>query len=136
MMWLNFCLYAALFIVFGEFIQWLLRRFLKVERKKFFSYNYVNDLHKKMDRVLRTIVLISSLIAIFFTASNEYSPNDILVFLLFFNLIPGIGTFFFEWKYSPTRKQSILTICEIVYIVIVVVTIIEFDLLDLLIKQL
>lgn len=129
---LTFVLFAALFIVVNELIQWLLRKLLKVKKKKSFSYNHVNGLHRKIDWIIRITLMITSIIAIYFTIYRDYSMYLYLVVLLCFNVISASVNAFFEWKYSATPKHSILTISETVYIVIVLVAIIQFDLLGLL----
>jgi len=128
----KFILFAALFIVVNELIQWLLRRLLKVKKKKSFSYNHVNGLHKKIDWMIRIILIIASVIAIYFTFYRDYSMYLYLVVILCINVISAGVSAFFEWKYSDTPEHSILTISEIVYIAIVIVAIIQFDVLALL----
>jgi len=125
----KFILFAALFIVVNELIQWLLRRLLKVKKKKSFSYNHVSGLHKKIDWI---ILIIASVIAIYFTFYRDYSMYLYLVVILCFNVTSTGVSAFFEWKYSATPKHSILTISEMVYISIVIVAIIQFDVLALL----
>ena len=130
---LKFVLFATLFIVLNEFIQWLLRKFLKVKKKKAFSYNHVNGLHRKIDWIIRITLVVASVIATYLTFDRDYSMYLYFVVLLCFNVISASVNAFFEWKYSATPKQAIVTISEIVYIVIVVASIIQFDLLGFLI---
>ncbi|MFJ7935633.1 DUF4181 domain-containing protein [Sporosarcina sp. NPDC096371] len=128
MMWGEFILYAALFIVVGALIQWLLRKLLSIEKKKIFSYNHVNDLHKRIDWTIRIGTVIGGIISVTLAINNEYSIYVYMAVLLGFGILTEGVRAFFEWKYSETPKHSILTIGEIIYITIVIVAIIQFDL--------
>jgi len=134
MFWIKFLLIGVFALVLIEIIKILLRKIFKIEKvkKEFFSFNHVNELHRKIDKILRiisTITLISSSYVLLFY-------NEDLIYLLFivvivFMILDYLVRAFFEWRSEKHRKQSILTLTEMLLSVATVVIVIEFNLLGL-----
>ncbi|WP_260508235.1 DUF4181 domain-containing protein [Cytobacillus firmus] len=105
------------------FFELSLRKRLKVEKKNFFSNYHINDKHKKVDWTIR----ISFLVILLNGAgiNIERDPLESLWFLEpWFLLIVIIvttemGRAFMEWKYTENRKAFVVTICQLVFILIV-----------------
>lgn len=122
------------FVVFVLFLisLWLLiasfsfgmRKLLKVDRKKWFSYNHINDLHKKTDWAIRItfiIVLFASTFYMIYTDSLEtvwYLETWFI--LLVFIVVSESVRVYFEWRYSENRKAFVLTILEMVFIIVLI----------------
>lgn len=79
--------------------------------RKLFSYNYINDTHRKVDKWVR-IITGPTLIVLALLAINKGLIILYLVGMITrFTLDYGVRTFF-EWRYSEYPKQAILTLAE------------------------
>jgi len=118
-------------IVFGVIVgvKLILRKVLKIEKEKkpFFSYNHINDLHRKIDWGIRIISVITIITTNMLVVAENY-PNYFLLIPIF--LIIGLDypvRAFFERKYSKNPKQYILTLSEGVLIFLALVIVIQFN---------
>lgn len=110
----------------------LLRKLLKIEKvkKEFFSYNTINELHRKIDKGLRIVSAIS--LVTLYTVLLFYYEDFIYLFffaVLAFVILDFMIRAFFEWKYTLYPKQSILTLTEMLIIVAAIIIVIQFNLL-------
>jgi len=117
-------------IVFGVNVgvKIILRKILKIEKEKkpFFSYNHLNDSHRKIDWGIRitsviTIITTNMLVVV------EHYPNYFLLIPIFLILLDYPVRAFFERKYSKNPKQYILTLSEGVLIFLALVIVIQFN---------
>lgn len=99
---------VAIFIV-----NWLLRKILGVERKKFFSpsSNYVNDRHEKVDAYFRWGGAAISLLAVF--TFYEYGPAVPLVAILAIGGIQELYTAYMEKKHSDNPNDYKFTLLQL-----------------------
>ena len=119
MFWIKFGLIAVFAFILISIVKYLLRNLLKIEKlkKQFFSFNHVNELHRKIDKGLRifsTITLITlSYVLLFYYEDLIYLFFiPIIVFMVLDSLVKA----FFEWKYTKNPKESILTLTEMLLI--------------------
>ena len=132
MFW-KFVLIVIIIFALVSIAKLLLRKLLKIEKVKrdFFSYNYINELHRKIDNGLRIFSVIT-LILLFYV--QLFYLEDIiylvLIGLIVFMVLDYIVRAFFEWKYTQYPKQSILTLTEMFLILIAMIIVIELNLLD------
>lgn len=131
MFWIKFAFIVLIVLVLDAIVKLLLRKSLKIEKgkKPFFSYNHINELHRKIDwaiRITSTIVLIVTNILII---NEGYSINLLLITLIFYLVLDYTVRAFFECKYSKNPKQYILTISEGFLYLLALVIVIYFDLL-------
>ncbi|MEC0093824.1 DUF4181 domain-containing protein [Paenibacillus macquariensis] len=132
MFWIKFCLIATIVFVLISIVKLLLRNLLKIEKvkKEFFSFNHINELHRKIDRGLRTFsaitLVILSFVMLFYYEDLIYL---ILITVIAFMILNYMVRAFFEWKYTQYPKQSILTLTEMCLILIAIIIVIEFKLL-------
>ncbi|WP_019375630.1 DUF4181 domain-containing protein [Virgibacillus halodenitrificans] len=126
--WWKFILFMILIGLFLAGIDRLMRKVFKVEKRKSFSHNHLNEQHKKWDWTLR-IVFFSLMSVSFFIYVNRdmsefwYLAPWTFIFLLIF-LSEGLRAFM-EWKYASNRKQYMYTISMIgVYIIFLVAVLI------------
>ena len=107
-----------------------IRKLLGVDKKKWFSYNYINERHKKLDWYLRIAFIILLMFFIFLTSSSTE-----LLKHRFWYLIPGSSAFvfliisellraFMEWKYAENKKAYIATIIELCFAISITIWII------------
>ncbi|PID13857.1 hypothetical protein CSV63_15620 [Sporosarcina sp. P34] len=132
MFWIKFILIVVLVMTFISLVKFLLRKFLKIEKvkKKFFSYNYINELHRKIDKVLR----IFSTISLLTLYSVLLFYNEDVIYLVFFTMVAfgildNLIKAFFEWKYTQYPKQSILTLTDTLILVASIIIVVQFNLL-------
>ncbi|MGE7909672.1 DUF4181 domain-containing protein [Lysinibacillus xylanilyticus] len=102
----------------------VIRKVLGVERKKWFSYNHINERHKKLDWSVRIIFM-----SLFFISSYYMIDNDTLgipwyfetwFILIVFLITSEMLRAFMEWKYAENKKDFVATIAEMVFMIIIV----------------
>lgn len=132
--------WLKLFIILGVFLLLLflfhtvMRKLLKIEKVKFFSNNYVNEKHKKIDWKIRITFIIVLLIG--FIINIIRGPVDKFwffepYFLLFLSIIASESArAYMEWKYQTNRNAYIFTISQLVFIVILMVSLFTTNFFD------
>lgn len=114
---LLFALWLIIFL-FDE----VMRRLLKVERRKLFSYNHVNSRHKKIDWGFRIAAIIWIVVGGFVNIARYPStilflePYFILLVMIFLTESVRIRM---EWKYAENRNAYLLTLLQLIFIAIV-----------------
>ena len=114
----------------------IMRKHFKIEKRKTFSYNHVNEKHKKIDWSIRIIFVIISIMFLVISKMNNYNYGTIWRF------IPSIllGTFvliseavraFMEWKYAVNPKVYIFTISQIIFMLVSVALVVKLSLIIL-----
>ena len=132
MFWIKFCLLMIIVFVLNSIVKLLLRNLIKIDKvkKEFFSFNYINELHRKIDkgvRILSAITLMTlSYVLLFYYEDLIYL---IIIAVIVFTVLDYMIRAFFEWKYTQYPKQSFLTISEMFLILIAIIIIFEFKLL-------
>ncbi|WP_106497314.1 DUF4181 domain-containing protein [Lentibacillus sp. Marseille-P4043] len=108
--WKEFLIIMGAVIFLIAVIPAFLRRLMGADKKMWFSYNYINEFHKKGDWTLRIIFMIFFIVsAIIFTAK----PIILLLISTLFTVIQlGFQTYV-EWKFSRNRKNYKLSLIEI-----------------------
>ncbi|ATP41993.1 hypothetical protein CSE16_19315 [Solibacillus sp. R5-41] len=128
-------LLLVLFLVFWIF-GIVIRKLLGVEKRKSFSYNHVNDRHKKLDWSVRIIFLILLLFSNYYTIYNKvigtYWYIEPWFVLIIFILISELLRAFMEWKYAENKRDFIATIAELLFIITFLFLLIITDFLGLL----
>lgn len=80
------------------------------DKKKWFSYNYINKLHKKIDWTLRIAAGISIIGSAIFFYNQPFLISIILAALV----VSQIGVqAFIEWKYSSNRKNFQVSLIQL-----------------------
>ncbi|RBP92921.1 uncharacterized protein DUF4181 [Cytobacillus firmus] len=131
MAWPKLVLLIAIVVTLIYFFEMGLRKWLKVEKRTFFSYNHVNDKHKKLDWTIRISFLIILLIGGGINLGRD--PLEWLWFLEpWFLLIVLIVTTetaraFMEWKYDENRKAFVVTLCQLVFTLLLILTVLKTD---------
>ena len=103
----------------------VMSKYLKVEKRKAFSYSHVNEKHKKTDWIIRISFIIIILITHFFIISSiKENTRETIWYLetwfliLVFLIISEMVRAFMEWKYAENRKAYIFTISKLIFILI------------------
>ncbi|WLR61902.1 DUF4181 domain-containing protein [Guptibacillus hwajinpoensis] len=104
----------------------IMRRLLKVEKKKLFSNNYLNDTHKKVDQSMRVTVIILLIISYLYNVTRPstewvwfWQPWFLMCLMV---IITELTTALMEWKYATNRKDYLLTISQLLFFIIVMAT--------------
>ena len=133
MFWLKLGLFLVILFALISLLKFFLRKLfnIKKEKKEFFSYNHINNLHKKIDWLVRWATTLALITILYLVMYREYPVTLFLIALILLTAIDYSVRAFFEWKYSDNPKQAILTIGEMVVFVAVLALTIQFDWLNL-----
>ncbi|GGB46014.1 hypothetical protein GCM10011409_24460 [Lentibacillus populi] len=116
--WKEFLIIMAVVVFLVAVIPAFLRRWMGADKRKWFSYNYINEFHKKGDWTLRVIFIFSVIACgVIFIAR----PLILILISAFFTVIQlGFQTYV-EWRFSENRSNYKLTLIEISLITVTVV---------------
>lgn len=109
--WWRLLFYLVVVAAVTSLINFLLRKLLKVERKPLFSYNYLNDFHKKGDQILRACTIIAVIIVYLSTFESFFR---FLLFLAIANIIFTEGfRAIMEKKYAENPNDYLYTLWQL-----------------------
>ncbi|GAB3802694.1 DUF4181 domain-containing protein [Virgibacillus kimchii] len=117
--WLKLILVIGITLLVVTGFQALMSKWLKVENKKLFSYNHINDKHRKLDWTIRITFLTLLLFGFFYNISVE--PYDTVWFLepwfllIIFIVFSQVARATMEWKYAENRKAYMFTLSELLF---------------------
>lgn len=124
MFWLKLGLITIIVFVVISLVKLILRKIFKIEKlkKDFFSYNYINDKHQKVEKWIKNISTIPLFTILFVVIFHYEYPIFFLSSIgLFFILgLEYVIKAFFEWKHSEYPKQAILTVTEMFLLLIAI----------------
>ena len=129
MFWLKLGIITLILLVLISGMRFFLRKAFKIEKEKtaFFSYNHINDLHKKVDRCVRIGTMILYIAVIYLVIFKEFPITLYLVLIVLLTIADYTVRAIFEWKYSENPKQAILTVSEMSVLVFAFILIFQFD---------
>jgi len=115
---------SLLFFIFNS----VMRRWLKVDKKKFFStLNHLNDKHKKVDWTIRIIFISFMIVGFYFNSTRDYTERIWFLepwYLLFgLTILSEAVRAFMEWKYADNKNAYLFTLSQLVFGMIVVISI-------------
>ena len=109
-------------------------KLLKVEKRSWFSYEYTNDRHKKVDRIIRTVAIILIFITFIYRITGNPEEKvwffDIWVVFIVSFIIREIVSAIMEMKYAENRKRPLLTISNLGFGLMLFCTVFLTDFLD------
>lgn len=120
--WLKVFLLIALYGLLIYIFNKLTRKWLNVEKKKFFSDNHVHNNHKKIDRIIRitflVILIISAIINIIRIQKvlEKIWFLETYVVLFIFIIVTEAARAIMEQKYAENRNDFKFTIVRLVFI--------------------
>lgn len=121
--WLDLFLMLTILLLLLVSFNAIMRKLLKVEKKKLFSYNYVNEKHSKIDWTIRIIIIVVLLIGTY--VNNTRDRMDWIWFfepwhiMMVFIVATEISRAIMEFKYAENRNAYKLTIGQLVFIVVI-----------------
>lgn len=121
--WLDLAVFVLIIFFLHFFFSKLMRRLLKVEKRKPFSYNYVNDQHKKGDKIIRTLVVIIAIIALGIHYNSEVTTGIpvALIIAILLQLIPELYRAYMEKKYQPHSNNYKYTLAETLFLALILI---------------
>ena len=130
MFWIKFGLIVVLVFVCILIAKLLLRKLFKIKKvkKEFFSYNYINELHRKVDMGLKLFSTVTTILLLSVWFYFEEFIYLILIAVIIFAVLDYLVRAFFEWRYTQYPKQSILTLTEMFLILLAIIIVYQFKL--------
>ena len=113
----------------------VMSKWLKVEKKSFFSSSYVNEKHKKIDWTLRMTCIIIFILGNFINI--ERNPTERIWMLEPWNVLFGLIILtevvraYMEWKYEENKNVYIFTLSQCVFSALLVILIIKTNFLGI-----
>ncbi|SET71420.1 protein of unknown function [Oceanobacillus limi] len=120
--WLKLFLLLGGFLLLVYIFNSIMRKILNVKKKKLFSYNHLNDKHKKIDWTIRSIFIISIIFSYFYTITRD--PMETVWYLevwflsFVFLTISELVRAYMEWKYVKNENDYLFTISELIFVVV------------------
>lgn len=112
-------LFLIVVILVINFFGFVIRKLLGVERKKWFSYNHLNERHKKLDWLVRIFFVILLFISNYYTNYNDilgtYWYFETWFIIIVFLITSELLRTFMEWKYAENKKDFIATLSEMLF---------------------
>lgn len=127
MFWVKFGLAVIILFAIVSVVKFLLRKAFKIEKvkRKFFSYNHINESHRKVDKWLRIITAITHIVLALLML-NKGLINLYLFGLITLLSLDYVVRAFFELRYSDHPKQAILTLAEMFLMLTAVIIVFQF----------
>ncbi len=124
-------LFLVVQLLIISIFEFVIRKLLGVERKKWFSYDYINERHKKLDRFVRIMYMILIVISSYYMSNNDtvgiafyFKPWFIIIaFLVSSEMLRA----FMEWKYAENKKDVVATIAEMMFMISIILITIKTD---------
>ncbi|WP_317935762.1 DUF4181 domain-containing protein [Sporosarcina aquimarina] len=108
--WTELTLLLAITILLVGIIPAIFRYGMKADKKKWFSYNHINRLHKKIDWTLRILAIISMLVS----AILFYREPFLIPLILAILGLSQISTqAYIEWRFSENRKNYQVSLIQL-----------------------
>lgn len=124
--WLKLFLFLAIIGLILFLFNIMMRKLLRVEKAKFFSYNHLNEKHKKLDWFIRITFIVVTLIGLIINISRDRMERIWFLetyFLLFiFIIATETVRAYMQWKYDTNRNAYIFTITQLVFMIILLVS--------------
>ncbi|MER2111665.1 MAG: DUF4181 domain-containing protein [Solibacillus isronensis] len=130
-------LISSIFGLVLFFINKFLRKWLNVEKKEFFSNNFVNQKHKKIDWTIRITFIVVVLFGFFVNVSEDPSSHiwllqpHILMFGLIF--VTELVRIVMEKRYAANKNDYIFTTVQLVVISMFLLAVFSTDFFGLLV---
>jgi len=113
MVWVIMLSVPLSFVVLLAGFEILVRRLVKADKMRFFRSQHVNELHKKIHRIVNFTLLVP--IIIIFTMHMDNRVVVVAV-IISFGFISEMVEAFFYWKYSSNRNNYLVPIARFVWL--------------------
>ena len=125
--WLKLIFMIVILLLLFIIFELVMRQWLKVEKKKRFSHNHVNDKHSKIDWSIRIIFIAFIILGSIINANRDYTERIWFLepwYVLFGLIILSEAVrALMEWKYADNKNAYIFTLSQLVFGMILVISI-------------
>ncbi|HEO8420484.1 TPA: DUF4181 domain-containing protein [Yersinia enterocolitica] len=91
----------------------VLTKVLKLERRKFFSYNHINKVHVRIDWSIRIAFMFILMAAFIINYSYNLWYLQPYYVLLLFIIVSGVVRAIIELKYLKNRREALFTVLQL-----------------------
>ena len=127
--WLKLIFMIVIILLFFIIFELIMRKWLKVEKKKRFSHNHVNDKHSKIDWSIRIIFIVFIILGSILNANRDdteriwvLEPWHLLLGLI---ILSEAVRALMEWKYADNKNAYIFTLSQLVFGILLVISILR-----------
>lgn len=108
--WVELIIILLVVILLVGVIPAVFRYKMGTSKKKWFSYNHINEFHKKVDWTFRIIFLISLMIS-----AILFNSQPFITYIIFgFFILTQIGVqAYIEWRFSDNRKDFQVSLIQL-----------------------
>ncbi len=120
--WLKFILIISILGLALYFSNKALRKWLKVEKKSMFSYNHVNDTHRKIDWTIRISFMLLLIISLFINIERIhleplwYLQTYTIMFV--FIIVTETARAVMEKRYAENKNDYLFTLFQLGFIIV------------------
>lgn len=108
--WTELIIILVIAILLAGVLPEIVRYCMKADKKKWFSYNHINKLHKKIDWTLRILSIVSMLVS----AILFYRQPFLIPLILAILGLSQISTqAYIEWRFSENRKNYQVSLIQL-----------------------
>lgn len=122
MFWIKLIVVLVVFMLVLIIFNRVMRKWLKVEKKKAFTYNYVNKKHEKIDWTLRIIFIAAIVLGSFINIERNESLWYLEAWFIMFCLIflTEAVRIFMEWRHAENKNDYLFTLSQLVFCTVIV----------------
>lgn len=117
--WIKMLIFLVVTLVSIILFNAMMRKLLKVDKRKFFSYNFVNDLHKKGEWTIRISFII--ILIVIGVGYQNYLYMSIILLALAISL--SVFRAIIEKQYAENSKTYIYTLSEMGFALVSSITV-------------
>ncbi|MER2118892.1 MAG: DUF4181 domain-containing protein [Solibacillus sp.] len=132
----NLVLISSIFGLVLFLMNKFLRKRLNVKKKKFFSYNHVNEQHKKIDWVIRITFIVFVLFGFFINVREDPSKHiwflQTHILMFGFIILTELVRIIMEKRYAENKNDYIFTAVQLVVISVFLLAVFTTDFFGLL----
>ncbi|WP_342573138.1 DUF4181 domain-containing protein [Solibacillus sp. FSL K6-1781] len=132
----NLILISSIFGLVLFCINKFLRKRLNVEKKEFFSYNHVNEQHKKIDWAIRITFIVFVLFGFFINVNHDPSKHiwflQTHILMFDFIVITELVRIVMEKRYAKNKNDYIFTAVQLGVISLFLLAVFSTDFFGLL----
>ncbi|SIS63480.1 DUF4181 domain-containing protein [Salimicrobium flavidum] len=130
---MKLALVLTIFVLLGHLVTITMRKILQVEKRGVFSRQYLSEMHKKMEWMIRITFLVMLVAGVILVGTGAVrkifwfmQPHVLLIITMFMTeLLRAV----MEWKHEKNRNAYIFTLSQLALIIIFMIVLFLTDLL-------
>ncbi|KHF39646.1 DUF4181 domain-containing protein [Halalkalibacter okhensis] len=106
----------------------VIRTILRLEKGELNAYDFINGNHKKIHRIITSVTILWLILGYMINIQKDYM-DELLLFkpgyiLMISTGLLGLTRVYMEWKYVENKKLYVFTLSQLVFYIILFVSII------------